>query len=600
MKVIGTMKFPKLRIALSLGCLLLLGGTWISTSQANTLQNPAISDFVPGRLIIRLKSENNGPAGQESKFLSHYGLVAQSTLPLTGAKVVSVPVGRELDTMHLLQKDSQVDYVEPDYLLHGPEVRAPRGKDPVRITDPFEITKVPLPFSILRPDQFIDPNDYFYFYQWAPLKINAHEAWAITPGANDVVVAVLSTGLWMDHNEFRGRITQGYDFVGNDQNPNEEGNLFLGTTLAGLALAKGNNNEGIAGISWNSKIMPVRILDENGGGSYSVLAQGLYYAAINGAHVILIGAVGYSPSRDLDVALDRVRAISDAAIIAPVGDCGKGDNVDTSTCPTPNPVPYPASNRNVIAVSATEVDDTWKDFSNSGSYVRISAPGGRNTISTWAPDRPFYGYVTWPDGGTFLAAAHVAGVASLIYSVGGKPWYFGCDCNPTITPVGLEIILRQSAVDLGDIGWDAKFGWGRVDAFRALQQTPHLLTITEQELAFATDELGNVDQLCEAVDNPNTSASTWSLRVDRPTSWLTVEDPTGDPPTRTPSWSQVCVDPATNLLPGVYTTILVATSRLPSQEGVQSEVRIPVTFTVTNRINRLFLPMANRNTDALP
>ncbi|MSP11699.1 MAG: hypothetical protein EXR62_01955 [Chloroflexi bacterium] len=597
------MKFPILRIALSLGCLLLSGVIWVSTSQANAFEysqgySPGDSDFIPGRLIVRLKSGNTGATDQEGKFLSRYGLVAQRTLPLTGAKVVSVPAGQELDIMHLLQKDSEVDYVEPDYRLHGPGSKDLGIKDPGS-RGPFEIRRG-LATSFFSPNQFIEPNDYFYFYQWAPLKINAHEAWAITPGASDVVVAVLSTGIWMDHNEFRGRIVQGYDFVGNDQNPTEEGNLFLGTTLAGLALAKGNNGEGIAGISWNSQIMPVRILDENGGGSYSVLAQGLYYAAINGAHVILIGAVGYSPSRDLDVALDRVRAISDAAIIAPVGDCGKGDNVVSTNCPSPNPVPYPASNRNVIAVSATEVDDTWKDFSDFGSYVKVSAPGGRNTISTWAPDRPFYGYVTWPNGGTFLAAAQVAGVASLIYSVGGKPWYFGCDCNPTITPVGLESILRQSAIDLGDIGWDAKFGWGRVDAIRALQQTPHRLTITEQELTFSMDELGILDQICKRIDNSNTSASTWSLQVDRSISWLTVEDPTGDAPTRTPSWSQVCINPASNLLPGVYTTILVASSRLPSQEGMQSEVRIPVTFTVANRVNRLFLPMARRNTDGVP
>ena len=537
---------------------------------------PPPSDFVPGRLVVKVKGAEGNHLQAETLW-ARYDLTPLRRLSLTGASLVSVPLGQELEILAHLRQDTSVEYAEPDYHIYGP-------------ANTQRYTPLPLEANLQEPVQPVEPNDYFYFLQWAPLKIGAQQVWPYTTGGQDIVVAILSTGILPLHNEFRNRIVPGWDFVNNDDNPVEEGIRYPGTFQAGLALARGNNLDGIAGVSWNSGIMPVRILDENGEGSYSTLVEGLYYAAVNGAHVILVSAAGYHESQDLDVAIARVRARTDAVIIAPVGDCGRGPSPDYPACPPDNAPAYPAANQNVIGVSATGVDDRWQDISGSGHQVKISAPGGANIVSTWGNERPYYGYYLWPTSSTFNAAAHMAGVVSLIYAVGGKPWYAGCNCLPTLSPLDIEGILRRSSTDLGEPGWDPHYGWGRIDALKAIMQTPHRLSFAEKDLAFTADFPSSDEKICRLLHNPYTSASTWGIQSDPTAKWLSVEQPDNAPPSPSPSWSRVCVSPKFVKAPGAYTATLVATNLMPLRDERQTEVHIPVKFVAITRRASLYLP----------
>ena len=139
------------------------------------------------------------------------------------------------------------------------------------------------------------PNDTFYPSQWHYQMINLPSAWDITTGSADIIVAVIDTGVFLNHEDLAGQLIAGYDFISNaarakdgdgiDPNPNDEGDgsstvasSFHGTHVAGTISALTNNNKGVAGVSWKSKIMPIRVLGAGGGTDFDI-AQGILYAA---------------------------------------------------------------------------------------------------------------------------------------------------------------------------------------------------------------------------------------------------------------------------------------------------------------------------------
>jgi len=170
------------------------------------------------------------------------------------------------------------------------------------------------------------PNDTFFNRQWSHYNdgtfslsnstvdadIDSELAWDITQGNSNLIIAILDSGLKLDHPEFAGRIwtnpsevqdgsdtdsngfiddiNGGWDFVNNDNNPTDDHGH--GTNVAGIAVASGNNSNGYAGVNWNSKIMVCKILDDNNSGLYSWWADAIYYAVDNGASVINLSAGG--------------------------------------------------------------------------------------------------------------------------------------------------------------------------------------------------------------------------------------------------------------------------------------------------------------------
>ncbi|MBW6492794.1 MAG: S8 family serine peptidase [Lentimicrobium sp.] len=308
------------------------------------------------------------------------------------------------------------------------------------------------------------PNEPLFYRQWSHLNdgtfslspstvdadIDTDLAWDITQGNPNLIVAVLDSGLKLDHPEFSGRLVAGFDFVNNDTDPTDDHGH--GTNVTGIALASGNNSIGYAGVNWFSKIMPLKILDSNNYGLYSWWASAIYYAVNNGAKVINLSAGGNSPSTLL---LDAINYAYNNNV-----------SVVVSTGNQNSTIQYPAKYENAIAVGSTNPNDVrsapffWNpnSGSNFGPELDFVAPGNYIYGLSHTSNTNFDSF--W--GGTSQAAPHVAGVISLMLSV-----------NADLTVTQIRQILQETSEDMvGDIfdvsGWDPYYGYGRINAYNAL------------------------------------------------------------------------------------------------------------------------------------
>ncbi|MEY3898322.1 MAG: hypothetical protein RLZZ214_3843, partial [Verrucomicrobiota bacterium] len=250
----------------------------------------------------------------------------------------------------------------------------------------------------------------------------------------NVIVAVVDSGVSATHPDLVGKVlTNGYDFIANDSDPTDENGH--GTAVAGTVSPASNNQLGVAGVSWNTPILPVRVLDANGSGSYSAIASGITYAADRGAKVINLSLGGTSTSRTLQDAVNYAWN-KQSVIVAAAGN--NGNNITF----------YPAACSNVVAVSATDSADVRPSWSNYGSYVDVSAPGA-NILSLYGADQ----YASW--NGTSFSCPVTSGVVALAASANSK-----------LTNSQLVEILVKNTDDIGAPGYDIYYGSGRVNAYR--------------------------------------------------------------------------------------------------------------------------------------
>jgi subtilisin family serine protease len=276
-----------------------------------------------------------------------------------------------------------------------------------------------------------------------PLRLPA--AWDVSRGSVSVKVAIVDTGVDLDHPDLSPRVVAGYDFVNNDAiAQDDEGH---GTMVAGVAAAATNNGIGIAGVAWNASIMPVKVLDETGSGYDFDIARGITWAADNGAQVINLSLGGPWSSVTLYDAIDYARK-KGAVVVAAAGNDGAPQ------------FSYPAFYAD-IAVAATDAagDAAW--FSNSGYWVDVTAPG-IGVTSTALAAGPAEAYAT--GSGTSFASPIAAGLLALVWAQ--HPGW-------TQAQVGTQLVR---AWDRGPRGLDAFYGFGVVDALAAVggsaQQTP--------------------------------------------------------------------------------------------------------------------------------
>ncbi len=241
------------------------------------------------------------------------------------------------------------------------------------------------------------PNDPYVSSQWAWSTIQAYRAWDTTQGAANIKIAIIDSGIQSSHPDLDAKLVRGYDFVDGDAAP-EDGNGH-GTHVAGSAAAETNNGTGGAGTCPACRIMPIRVLDDAGSGTLSDVAEGIVFAADQGAQVINL-SLGGGGSVLLEMAVDY--AWDKGAFLA----CAAGNDGTTSITTA-----YPAPYNNCFAVAATTSADTRARFSNYGAWVEVAAPGA-SIVSTWLAD----GYATV--SGTSMAAPHVAGLAGLLSSQG--------------------------------------------------------------------------------------------------------------------------------------------------------------------------------------
>jgi len=319
------------------------------------------------------------------------------------------------------------------------------------------------------------PNDEYWSMQWhlhntgqlggtPNADINAPEAWEITTGDPNIIIAIVDTGVDLNHPDLINNLVPGYDFYDDDNEPNDTDDVWAhGTMCAGLAGAEGNNYIGVMGVAWNCKIMPIRVRAtvNNWDNWQSDLAEGYHWAAANGADIISLSFGMYNDSQI------QHSAIIDITKLGGIGRDGKGCVVVACAHNTGQSVHYPAKYPEVIAVGATDSNDNRWKYSCYGPELDIMAPSALvgpvlPTLGIWSTDISGKGGATDTDymgscGGTSTPTPIVAGVAALILSI-----------EPDLTNEEVKHFITQSARDLGEPGRDQYYGWGRVDARAAL------------------------------------------------------------------------------------------------------------------------------------
>ncbi len=386
----------------------------------------------PNEIVVKFR---NGLSQNAIDQINHrHAAAVLYTSPFAGFKRIKVPPGKTPQQLvELYNREPDVEYAELNYYARA----------------------------------FFVPNDPSYSYQWHfndPVAgINIEPAWDITAGDPAVVVAVLDTGVaYETYKNFEQApdladtiFVQGFDFVNYDPHPNDDDGH--GTHVTGTLAQSTDNALGVAGIAFNCAIMPVKVLSKRGVGSYTAIADGIYFAANNGARIINMSLGGVGDSTTLKDAV--AYAYGKRLTIV----CAAGNDFEYGSPPS-----YPAAyDQYCIAVGATRFDRTRAYYSNIGSYLDLAAPGGDVYIDqngdgyadgvlqqTFGTNPKDWGY--WFYQGTSMAAPHVSGIAALLASTG------------VTDPDAIREALQNTATDLGPPGWDQQYGWGLVDAYAAL------------------------------------------------------------------------------------------------------------------------------------
>ncbi len=380
-------------------------------------------EYVQGEIIVKLK--DNVDMKNAEKILSRFGNIKH--MYKAGFHKIKVN-GNMAEMLAALRNNPIVEYAEPNYIAKA----------------------------------FMVPNDPYYSYQWHfhgsdEGGIDMEPTWDITTG-NDVIIAEIDTGIRIGSDLQNTKFTQGYDFVNDDDDPTDDNGH--GTHVAGTLAQSTNNNEGVAGVAFGATLMPVKVLDYRGYGTYDDIVDGIYYAVDHGANIISMSLGGSSGSQALEDAVAYAYNHGVTVIAAAGNDGHEG-------------ISYPAAYDDyVIAVGATQYDKTRAPYSNYGSSLDVVAPGGNTDV-----DQNGDGYgdgilqqtfeTTWWGGiqwgyyfyqGTSMATPHVSGVAALIYSLG------------VTSPDDIRSILESTAIDLGDPGWDKYYGYGLINAYAAVKE----------------------------------------------------------------------------------------------------------------------------------
>lgn len=381
-----------------------------------------------------------------------------------GPQRVRLPKGKSVrGMMSQLAKHPLIEYAEPNYRVYAADLST----------------------TYTASSVFNDPLYTDGRTQWWINRTRGDAAAAAGyafGGSGDVVVAVVDTGVDADHAEFSGRLVPGWNFVAENADTNDDntwiggpgGVLVLGhgTHSAGMIAATINNAAGVAGTAWSSrvKIMPVKVLDSGGGGTIADLADGIYYATDQGAHVInmSLGVYTYpNPAPATLSAACNYAATAGRVMVAAVGN----DCVNLGTYQY-----YPSSYTTSIAVAATDSLDKATAYSNYGSgMVDCAAPGGAITSKYdyyWSTqrDRDFGVTSTANTGGwsavegTSFAAPQVAGLAALLLLQ---------DSTRTRTDIRDLIVNNCDPTDVA-----VRVGAGRINIQRALSHSTPPVTAT--------------------------------------------------------------------------------------------------------------------------
>lgn len=365
-------------------------------------EDKGISHYIQNELVIKFKP--NVSEKDIQNFIKQNNLSIQKrrdhTIIVTSPNQNTKNLLKKIEQM----KDHSIQYVEPHFIYLTNEV-----------------------------------NDRLYLdYQWNLPVIFTEQGWELTKGKENVVIAVIDTGVDLDHPEFKGKLVDGINIIDPSLLPMDDDGH--GTHIAGIISANTNNNEGIAGITWYNKIMPIKVLDQSGAGTLFDVAEGIFWAADHGAKVINLSLGNYAESEYLHDAIKYAYS-KDIVLVAAAGN----DNIED--------LGYPASYPEVMGIAALDSYQQKAEFSNYGPYIDVAAPGV-NIASTFPGEQ--YAALS----GTSMASPHVAGLAGLIRSM-----------NPKLSNEEVANIIKETATDLGTAGKDPYYGYGEINIAKAIEKS---------------------------------------------------------------------------------------------------------------------------------
>lgn len=379
--------------------------------------------------------------------------------PATAPAQTTVPHGSHISGELLVAPRSGVSEaeIEAEYRGHGgrrvralSQIKVHQIQVPDNALEAIEAALKRNPKFSLVEKNFIAqaslvPNDPNFANQWHLPKVSAPAAWDLTTGSSSVTVAVIDSGIDPYHPDLSNKLVAGYNYIGGSTSDTRDV-MGHGTAVAGVIGADTNSGVGVAGLAWNTTIMPLVVINSSNWATYANIASAIMYAADNGAKVINLSLGGTSYSSTLQNAVNYAWG-KGAVIVAAAGNNSSSAGF------------YPAALNNVVAVSATDSSDNLLSFSNFGNWITVGAPG--TYIYTTNNGG---GYGNWQ--GTSFASPQVAALAALLFAK-----------NPSLSNQQVVDLMKHNSDDVGSSGFDTSFGWGRINAFRAVQavqSTPNL------------------------------------------------------------------------------------------------------------------------------
>ena len=392
------------------------------------------SSHIAGQIMVKFHDDRAAPG-----VLRQHGLSQGPGIGSTGAHLIKVPAGKELQLIQSLSRNPAVEYAEPDELVTAATADEYFDRQ-------YALRNTGQSFFNTADTQEIATGK-------ADADVDAVEAWT-DPTVKGAPVAILDSGVANLHDDIAPQVVGYANFVSadtkEDPKADPEDKYGHGTHVAGIVAAKANNTIGVAGVCPDCTILDVKVLNDSGSGSSSAIANGISWAAANGAKVINMSLGQRVSSRTLEAAVNNAWN-EGAVIVAAAGNAGTQAKI------------YPGAYPNVIAVAATDNNDAKASFSTYGKWVDVAAPGV-SVYSTF-PNHPFVlgtqngrsmGYDI--ASGTSMASPIVAGVAALV-------WSSQTDASKTSVRTSIESTADKIP------GTGTYWAHGRVNACKAVAGT---------------------------------------------------------------------------------------------------------------------------------
>ena len=558
----------RLRLVALLGLLFWAGLPYTSQTGSGSSVSAAASDptlqdptrYVPGEVLVGWQAGAGvipyvaRPKGLAPDLLSpdrqhaaqvlseRTGLAVLDSQPEYGTARLAVPVGQEAAEIARVTQLPWVKWAEPNYIAEAAGY----------------------------------PNDPDIGKQWNLRRIGAPAAWDVTMGSYSLRVAVVDSGVDLNHPDLAGRLDPGWNFVNPGAPPLDD--CGHGTHVAGIVAATADNGIGVAGVAPNVKVLPLKVLSWNTAmiactGTYADIATAIRRATSTGVQVINLSLGGVETSADIYFAVDDATRAG-VLVVAAAGNCAQGGSGCGSA---PNLPFYPAAYAQTLSVGATDHFDNWAEYSGHKSYVGLAAPGGTMLDPIWSTlQNNNYG----PMAGTSMSAPLVSGAAALV-------WTF----LPTATGNQIAEILKATADKIGPYPYPGSrndyFGYGRLNVERAVRWAypPKLeLDAVQQNFLLGAPVFQQTVKL--RLNNSSGQAALWRATVVQGVDWLTAFPGTGSATYTSPGVLNLRAGP-TLLAPGVYNGMVHVESLYPSGTGFD----IPVRLRTAPSLKRSFEPV---------